>query len=233
MTLVRAVARSKNRKLGEASTTYAPQASCPKDCVFMNAGCYAERGYVGILLRNINKEAVRVSATTRDVADAEAAAIDAMEVLPGRPLRLHTVGDCATNTAAKKVAAAAKRFMARGGGKAWSYTHAWRKVHRSSWGDVSILASCETTADVKEAQERGYATALVVDKFESERRYEHEGVEIIPCPAQTRHKSCSDCGLCFDDKRLVATGFTIGFEIHGDRVTKNRARLSLNGGEVR
>ena len=224
MTLVKAVTKSENKKLGDASTTYAAQASCPSDCVFMNAGCYAERGFVGFHLRNMNSHAVSVSATTSDVAVAEAAAIDGMAVAPGRPLRLHTVGDCATNKAAKLVEAACARFRKRGGGIAWSYTHAWRRVKRESWGSVSILASCETNKDVLEAKSRGYATSIVVDRFPSPKLYEQDGIKILPCPAQTHHGvTCSSCKLCLDDGKIRARDYSIGFEIHGDRVTKKRA----------
>lgn len=226
--LVAAVTSSGNRKLGKSSTTYAAQASCPTDCVFLNAGCYAERGFVGIHLRNLNNHAVEVSATTQDVAEAEAKAIDEMDVVMGRPLRLHTVGDCATDEAARTVSAAAERYIAKGGGRVWSYTHAWRIVNRESWGAVSILASCETPEDVAAAHKRGYATSIVIEEFEGKRRYETNGIEIIPCPAQTKKGvGCSDCKLCFDDQRLKGEEYTIGFAIHGDLVTKRRAHEAL------
>lgn len=229
--IAKAITLSANKKIGKAATTYASQASCPSDCVFMNAGCYAERGYVGIMLRNLNKEAVRVEATVLDVAEAEADALDTMDVIAGLPLRLHTVGDCATNEAARTVAAAAKRYVARGGGIPWTYSHAWRVVDRESWGIVSVLASCETLIDVAHAKARNYATALVVDEFEGKRRYTNGDVEIIPCPAQTKEGvTCSDCRLCFNDDRLIESGFTIGFAIHGDHVTKKRARVALSNG---
>jgi hypothetical protein len=86
--------------------------------------------------------------------------------VPGRPLRLHTVGDCRTDEAARIVAAAAERYMDAGGGPVWTYTHAWRLVDRASWGRVSVLASCETPEQVELARARGYATAIVVDEFD-------------------------------------------------------------------
>jgi hypothetical protein len=81
-------------------------------------------------------------------------------------MRLHTVGDCRTDEAAKIVAAAAERYMDAGGGPVWTYTHAWRLVDRASWGRVSVLASCETPEQVELARARGYATAIVVDEFD-------------------------------------------------------------------
>jgi hypothetical protein len=173
-TLATAKARSQNSKLGEAATTYAAQTSCPSDCVFFDGGgCYAETGQVGkFVTAPLNAAAAQCEHDGLDVALAEAETIDALEVIPGRPLRLHTVGDCASNLAALIVAAAAERYMERGGGPCWTYTHAWRHVDREAWGTVSVLASCETGEDVRLARSRGYATALVVEEFESDKLYD-------------------------------------------------------------
>lgn len=263
--LATAVPASHNEKLGRAATTHAAQQSCPSDCVFRDGGgCYAETGAQGkFVTMPLNESASEQGATAFDVAVAEAAAIDSMEIEPSAPMRLHTVGDCATNVAATIVAASARRYNERGGGVVWTYTHAWRTVERKSWGNVSVLASCETPEDVALAHERGYATALVVERFESEKLYEigsraeasqarqeapargargesgenpevpqlaaglSPATRVLPCPAQTRHRTCSDCRLCFDAPRLLASGLTIGFEIHGLNVTKRAARQSL------
>ena len=226
--LVKAIALSGNAKIGQAATTYAPQATCPSDCPFFGAGCYAERGFVGIQLRQLNNAAAESSATTLELAQAEADAIDAMPTVVGRPLRIHTVGDCASDEAARIVSGAAERYTARGGGPAWSYTHAWRTVDRESWGGMSVLASCETTAEVIEATERGYATALVVDRFRDRKKHEVGDIEILPCPAQTKKgTTCSSCRLCFDDEAIKRRRYSIGFEVHGDFVTKRAAHATL------
>lgn len=228
--LATAVPLSGNAKLGDAATTHAAQGSCPTDCVFAGGGgCYAETGRQGkFITEPLNAAAKAAQATALDIALAEADAIDAMPVVAGRPMRLHTVGDCASNETAQIVAAAAWRYETRGGGPVWTYTHAWRIVDRSAWGFVSVLASCETAADVKLAKERGYAPAIVVEEFKSDRRYEEDGAEILPCPAQTRHRSCSTCRLCFDDHRLLDRGYAIGFEVHGIPYAMRQARLALN-----
>jgi hypothetical protein len=181
--LVKAVTRSYNRKLGVCSTTLVPQQSCPNSCVFKDAGCYAERGSLGFFhTLPLNKNALKLGASALDIARAEADAIDAMETVVGRPLRLHTVGDCASDEAACLVSAAAERYMDRGGGPAWTYTHAWRDVERASWGRVSVLASCESREEVELAKARGYATSIVVEEYESDRLHD----DLLPCPAQTR-----------------------------------------------
>lgn len=229
-TLAIAKRDSHNAKIGKCATTYAAQASCPTDCVFFDGGgCYAETGWVGkTVTAPLNEAATSVGIPTpRAVAQAEAGAIDRLSLRDGRPLRLHTVGDCATDEAARIVAAAAEDYMVNGGGPVWTYTHAWRTVDRASWGLVSVLASCETAADVKLAHERGYATSIVVEEFVDDRRYSKRNVNVLPCPAQTRDRDCASCGLCFNDRRLREERLTIGFEVHGIPVTIKRAKLAL------
>lgn len=226
-TLAIAKEKSGNRKIGDCATTYAAQASCPKSCRFLDGGgCYAENGQIGKFVTGPLNRAAGDAAPV-EVALAEARAIDALNPQHGRPLRLHTVGDCATDEAAEIVAAACQRYVDRGGGPVWTYTHGFRNVARESWGTVSVLASCETLANIAHARARGYATAVVVDRFRSEKRYRHDGMEILPCPAQTRHVSCSSCRLCFDDRRLHKAGLSIGFALHGTPLTLRRARLAL------
>lgn len=234
MTLAIAQSRSGNVKLGDAATTHVAQVSCPPSCVFKDGGgCYAETGRQGkFVTRRLNEAAE--GATALDAALAEAEAIDRMDVAPGRPMRLHTVGDCATDEAARIVAAASARYRSRGGGPVWTYTHAWRTVDRASWGDVSVLASCETIEDIRAARERGYATAIVVDEFPGRERYylmpgePGRSEAVIPCPAQTSHRTCSDCRLCMNDDARLQQHHTIGFAIHGIPATKRAARMALD-----
>lgn len=225
--LAKAVSRSGNRKLGLVATTHAAQASCPTTCPFLGQGCYAERGPLGgFITKRLNEAAVGRS--TLEVAIAESDAIDTMDTVVGRPLRLHTVGDCSSRESALIVSLAAERYSARGGGRVWTYTHAWRTVKRESWGSVAVLASCETAADVEAAHARGYATSIVVPSFRSQRRYDHDGVDLLPCPEMTgATPSCADCRLCFDDARLYSQKLTIGFAVHGDVVTQKRAQIAL------
>jgi hypothetical protein len=243
VTLAIARTASGNAKLGDAATTHAAQVSCPSSCRFRDGGgCYAESGRQGMFVtRVLNDSARELRATALDVALAEAEAIDDMQVVPGRPTRLHTVGDCPDDECARIVSAAAERYMQRGGGQVWTYTHAWRDVDRASWGKVSVLASCETPEHVFEARQRGYATALVVEEFPTHRRYapgypeipafleagEPLGQDVLPCPAQTRDRSCSDCRLCFDDETLRRRGYSIGFELHGIPYAVRQARQAL------
>lgn len=219
---VQVVEASQNQKLGDCSATYVSQASCPDSCPFINAGCYGELGFVGMIAARLNRSKI---ATPLKIARLEAAAIDRLSGV--RDLRLHVVGDSPTVRGTKLLAEAASRYTRECGRSVWTYTHAWRTVPRSAWGSVSVLASCETTDDVWRARVRGYATALVVAEFHQDAAYVHEGIRVIPCPAQTRHVTCETCRLCMDDKRLHENNLTIAFAAHGSRSDDIKERISL------
>jgi hypothetical protein len=220
---------SGNAKIGDAGATYAAQVSCPSSCPFIDGGgCYAETGRLGkFVTRELNLSAEALGADALAIARAEAEAIDDLVVTPGRPLRLHTVGDCASDEAARLVSGAAGRYMERGGGQVWTYTHAWREVDRSSWGSVSVLASCETGQDTGHARARGYAPSIVVERFESAKRYQLGTAAVLPCPGQTHERTCSTCRLCFDDAAILRRGYAIGLELHGIPYAVRQARLAL------
>lgn len=216
-----AVEKSQNRKIGDVSATYASQTSCPTTCSFLGSGCYAEGGHTGRITRRLNSE----ESTRAQVARAEALLIDGLT--GDRDLRVHVVGDCSTDTTAKLVSAAMARHRAKQGRRAWTYTHAWPSVDPKSWGDESVLASCETPEDVHTAQSLGWATALVVPEFRDTKAYDHDGVKLLPCPQQTKPDvTCVSCGLCMNASRLRDKGLTIGFAVHGNGAKKARAALA-------
>lgn len=225
------VQKSANVKIGDVSTTYLGTVSCV-DCAYRHTtkegdeGCYAENGMVGIHVRRLNR-AVRAShASPIRQAEAEARGIDGLKAR-GQPLRIHTSGDCPTREAAEIVADAAERFVARGGGTPWSYTHAWRRVPRKAWGSVSVLASVETLADAARATRRGWAVARVVPKFSSHKAWLEGGIRWIPCPAQTRDDvTCSTCRLCLNDDKLRAIGAGVAFEAHGSSKRKAAEKVA-------
>ena len=225
---------SGNRKIlgsKKVDATYTSiQSSCPKDCPLMGEGCYAELGYVGITSHRLDDEAK--GSSPLEVARAEAAAIDNSykggDVPDKRDMRLHVAGDSRTIAGTRLINNAVGRWKQRGGGDAWSYTHAWKHVDRSEWSNVSILASVSSTAEVGPAILKGYASAIVVQEHPSEKAYKLEGSETkwIPCPNQTRGIGCTDCRLCFDADRLFENGFGIAFAVHG--VMKDKMKRHLN-----
>jgi hypothetical protein len=208
-----AVDKSQNSKTGPVSCTYAPIHSCPKTCPFLNSGCYAQHGHSGIHLRRMNRVAETQKRTRPiDIARAEAKAI---RNLKGQgPLRLHVVGDCKTSRAAKVVSMAAEAYMKQHDQKAWTYTHAWKEIPRESWGDVSVLASCETLEDAKYAMERGYAACMVRYK-EFNRPFSYKGIDMIPCLQETKGIKCDKCKICMHDDKLRDNKKVICFFPHG------------------
>lgn len=200
------VLRSENRKLGKIAATYTAKHTCPQDCPMLRV-CYGKAGPLHWQWLRVTKAAPKNA--FHEIAEEARK----LTTLPdGSIVRLHVVGDCGSNRGARLLAKACARLSA------FTYTHFWRKVARRSWGKVAVLASCETTRGVKTAQRRGYATALVVGEFESEKAYYKDGLKLLPCPEQTgRAKSCAACRLCFDDARLTRIGVTIAFRAHGPR----------------
>lgn len=220
-----AVETSENAKLGPVSATYVGQQSCPDSCPLLNRGCYAETGPVGIIARRLSKGRRGSLALAREEARAIAG------LTGDRLLRLHVVGDTATNPGAVVLGKAAESYGRRGmrplfGKKVWTYTHAWKMVRRESWGQaVSVLASCEDPKDVAWADAAGYAAALVVPSFERPVAYTLGGLTVLPCPNQTTGVTCHDCGLCRNDERLREAGLVIGFAAHGARANTVRRHL--------
>lgn len=216
---------SHNRKLGDAAATYASQETCPDSCPLRRNGCYAEYGLVGFETRQLNAGAVGMS--PKQIAGVEAAKIDALPT-SDRPLRLHVVGDCATDEAARIVSGAADRYSKRTGRPAWTYTHSWRDVDRASWGNVSVLASCETPAEVHQAMSRGYAAAIVVPEHPGRKAYVLDTITVLPCPAEKNPKvNCASCGWCaLGTAKLIELNKVVGFEAHSGGVKKAKAALA-------
>lgn len=214
MANVIAVEKSGNTKTGRVSATYVTQSACPKDCKFYGNGCYAESGHMAFVTRRLAESDDSPETISRQEADA-------IRALTGKlPLRVHVVGDCATDVAASTVAAAMVDHTAKAGQPAWTYTHAWRDVSRASWGPVAIQASCETADDEVNARARGYGTVRVVESFPTTKRYAmDDGSQILPCPQQTgKAADCASCGLCLNPALIESrrvSGVSIGFAAHG------------------
>ncbi len=230
-TPVIAVEISKNDKIGRASATMQSQATCPSTCVFRDNGCYAETGLQAMHTRRLNASTI---VDVDVIADMHA---DAIRGLSGRrPLRIDVVGDCRTDYAASVVSEAARAYSAHHGQPTWTYTHAWRDVVRESWGDVSVLASCETADDLTRAKAAGYATAVVYDNGSaapSVKAFAMGDHKVIPCPEQASKKglTCTDCRLCIDAPKLQSRDITIGFHAHGSGAGKARKAIGMRNAE--
>lgn len=221
-----AVEKSANSKTGLCSCTYVSQASCPIHCPFKDDGCYAQQGNTNVWTLDVNASPIK---DPESIAREEA---DAIDRLSGQhPLRLKVVGDCPTPQAAAIVASAADRYKARGNQPIWAYTHAWKDVERIWHGSaVSILGSCESTAQFADVRAAGYAPALVVPAHPADGKawLAEDGTKVIPCPAQTRKGKvqCVSCKLCWKDDELLARGLAIAFEPDGNTGKRVRKHLS-------
>jgi hypothetical protein len=217
------------------STTDASiEATCTATCPFKGSGCFAEAGFTRFTARKLD-EAAR-GLTVDQVIAEEARLINAAfnggrvpqdGARGGRDLRLHVGGDVGSAVGARLLAGAAERWRDRSGGVIWSFTHAWREVPREAWGSISVLASVEQPEDIQVARAAGYAAAIVVDEFSSDKPFFLPGsnTKIVPCPAETRGTTCVECRLCLDDDKLSERHVGIAFEAHGP--TAHRAREAL------
>jgi hypothetical protein len=217
---------SKNVKIGDVSATYASiDGSCPSDCAHKGAGCYAQSGNVGIHVARLNAASqAKGKNDARAVARAEAreikSAIKAGKDI--RPLRIHVSGDCRTPSAASEIAKAVEGWK---GGPVWSYTHGWKKIARKTWGKVSVLASVDKAEDIGLAFSMGYAPAIVVSNHPEDGKAfrRTDGVKVIPCPAQTRDLTCTECKLCMNADMLHSQRAAISFAAHG--VSKRKLKV--------
>ena len=207
-----------DRKRGQrVAATYASiRSTCPTSCPLRGEGCYAQMGHVAITVARLDAAGATADEAARYEADLiVAAALQGRA--RGRALRIHVSGDATTYAAASSLGRAVATWRALGGGRAWSYTRAWRDVSRYAWGvAVSVLASVESEEDGARALAAGYAPALVVAEHSSARAEVRGGVRWIPCPAQTRENTtCADCRLCWDADALRKRGAGITFAAHG------------------
>jgi len=208
------VEKSGDRKLStnrSVSATWLSQGSCPGDCPFKDAGCYAQTGRSAIHTSKLNKAHELGKFTPEQLAKFEAEAIDK---LSGRnPLRLHIVGDSRTRKAVRIIRKATDRYFAKFQQPIWTFTHA-HNIPRELWGNVSVLRSCENFQQVVNAHNAGYASAMVIPtKHKSHKPVDlGQGFRGIPCPHQTKKaESCKDCKLCMNDKHLHENKLVILF----------------------
>jgi hypothetical protein len=234
------VETTKNSKIvgtkGNVCATYTSiKHTCPVTCKLKGEGCYAQLGNTGLHSKRFEKS-IPDHFTPDDLAKLEAQAIDASfysgkipqdSIRGGRELRLHVSGDTTTKEGAKLISAAVKRWYKRGGGKVWTYTHAWSMVSRKSWKGVSILASLDSTKDLGKALKQGYGVAIVVPEHKSSKAFELDGYKYIPCPQQTVGTPCVQCRLCFDADGLKKRNTGIAFAAHGVKTNNIKRRLAM------
>jgi hypothetical protein len=221
------------------SATYASiAATCSEDCPFKRAkdgtpgGCFIDaEHFTRKLVAELDAGAVGKKAV--DVAREEAGEIDRVwpRGIPqdgargGRDLRLHVGGDVFDERSARILSGAAARWIGRGGGRVWTYTHSWRRIPAQAFWPISVLASVEQPSQIAAARRRGYVPSLVVDRFpDGKRPFSFGGTTFIPCPAETLGKTCVECRLCLDAD-LRGNNQGIAFQVHGADGAAARAAL--------
>jgi hypothetical protein len=242
----RFISASRNRKLGPViyeltgsrrrayavppyvcCTYTAIAATCPETCRFKRSGCYADANFTRFRMSKLDAAAVGLSA--EDVVLQEVRQIERSfrggpvpqdGARGGRDLRLHDGGDVGNTAGARMLADPARLWRhKRRGGSVWTYTHCWRSIRRSDWGEsISVIASVEKPGEIEQARKRGYAAAIVVEDFPNGAqafRLPGSKTRIVPCRAQTREGvTCITCRLCLDSD-LLKLGITVGLRTHG------------------
>lgn len=217
-----------------SSTYVSIEATCSEACPFKRGedgspnGCYVDADSF-MHRAMLTLDAGARGKTGAEVIAEEVAAIDAAwpRGIPqdgargGRDLRLHIGGDVPDEASARALAGAAARWIARGGGRVWTYTHSWRAIAADAWWPISVLASVETPEDADLARQRGYPPAAVVTDFPDGKRLFRFGAgALLPCPAETLGKNCVSCRVCLD-----GVGPGIAFKVHGRDAQVVRAQL--------
>jgi hypothetical protein len=217
-----------------ASTYVSIEATCSEDCPFKRAedgtpnGCYVDAdSFMHRAMLTLDEGARGKSG--REVILEEVAEIDRVwpNGIPqdgargGRDLRLHIGGDVPDEASARALAGAAARWIARGGGRVWTYTHSWRTIPARAWWPISVVASVETPDDADRARARGYTPAAVVTDFpDGKRQFQFGAGSLLPCPAETLGKTCVACRVCLD-----GTDTGIAFKVHGRDAQTVREQL--------
>jgi len=230
--------RPRNVPIGPfvASTYVSIKATCPDSCVFKKNGCFAAASAGHLTMAKLDRDARHL--TGDKVTRLEAEAIDRLfpRGVPqdgrrgGRDLRLHVGGEAASSKGARLLGQAAARYIDRGGGRVWTYTARWQEFRRPAWGPISVLASVQHPHEIAEACGLGYASAIVIRRFPPGGRAFRVGAwTVVPCPAETRGRTCVECRLCFDDAALLRRRQVIAFEPHGRDAEQARVRLPVIG----
>ncbi len=203
-----------------SSTYVSIDATCRDECVFKRGGCYVRSGFTGNLASRLDRtaevlrplEVIRNEVALIDGAFSRLGHVPQDGARGGRDLRLHVGGDCPSEKAAVLLAGAAERWIARGGGRVWTYTHNWKHIDCDAWGPISVLASVETPEQAHLARQLGYRPAMVVREFPGRRAFRvGQSERFVPCPAETGVRTCVECRLCLSTDRRVA----IAFAAHG------------------
>lgn len=201
--------------------------------------CYAYQGNMAFQNRRLEGLAKATGATALQLSLAEARLVrefaKAQPHAMGLDLRMGVSGEVSGPKGARALADAAALWLRQVGGQPWGYTHAWKRILRSTFGGISMLASVDSPADIPRAKARGYVPAIVLDKWhENALPFTHpddpSGTRFIRCPSETMGMACVECRLCLDDARLKERGMGIAFA--NKRNKKKSLPMLANSGKA-
>ncbi len=216
------VKKTSNKKTGPMAVTIAnAPGTCPSECPFFNAGCYAQQGPSGIHSIRAKQAANDLGAFIRDLPHA------------GK-IRHFVSGDLMLDDEVnvplinEMVSAHADRPDVKG----YGYTHAHKRPeisaqHLNSAESLTYNASCESDEEVETALKQGWPVVRVVAK-DTPKVVEMPMYLQVVCPATYKDDvSCDKCMLCAkkDRKRRDGKPVVVAFPVHGAQSAKAAANV--------
>jgi len=194
-----AVRETRNRKLGHdwGGATYRPVGyTCSAGCPLLNAGCYAQRGHAHIQARRSGRTG-----------------LDWGELWGVQRVRWDVSGDCLLPDGSFDVPYMLGKLAWHAmhpNGVSLGYTHSPGAYEQVGYGPLSgrwpesfhLWASCDSMAQARYWQSRGWRTARVSEELDADPETE------VYCPIdKAKHEgrpvrsTCSACQLCFNRER--------------------------------
>lgn len=214
--------KSTNAKTGPIPVSTTSAESCPPECPFIGAGCYAKSGPLAL-------HWAKVTAGSR--GDSFDALCSSVAAFPSGTLWRHNqAGDLPGTGSAVDGKALRALTKANAGRRGFTYTHkpvlsgpraaANRKViAAANVAGFTVNLSANNPAQADALAALGIApVACVIPSDMPEKALTPEGRTIVACPAQTRDNvTCASCGLC---ARRERRDIIIGFYAHGSGAKK-------------
>jgi hypothetical protein len=217
---------SSNSKTGPIPVTVSSRATCPDNCPFKEAGCYADVGFY----TRIHWDAVTRGERGKPLAQF----LEQIQALPAGQLFRHNVSGDLPHTAGR----ISRRFMrsmtaAAKGKRGFTYTHhsigpAYREnaalLRYANRNGFTVNVSTESEKGADYVLEAGLPAVLVVPSTETRTAWRTPaGNAVVICPAQRSDShTCSDCALCHNRGARVV----IAFKAHGMGKTKVEAAIA-------
>lgn len=218
--------KSSNAKTGPIPVTTTDRDSCPRDCAFINAGCYADIGPLGGIWSNLTKAGPNATMPNGRNTIATIGWSDLcnnVAALPAGTLWRHNqAGDLPRDGSQIVAADVASLVAANAGRKGFTYTHhnvlgangaanrAVVKAANDAGFTINLSANNLAHADQLAALEIG-PVVCVLPADQTTNTVTPDGRKVVVCPATIRDDvTCQTCGLCQKLRDAI-----VGFPAHG------------------